>query len=62
LDLFQGTSQLQPLDLGILNAFKCYFRKQLIWSTVAMIDGGLLLDAIQMKQAVLSAMGFTAKA
>jgi hypothetical protein len=32
------TSQL-ALDLGIIHAFKCHYRKQLIQKTVAMMDG-----------------------
>jgi hypothetical protein len=41
-------SQLEPLDLGIIHAFKCHYRKELI-QTVAMIEGGLLQDTTQMK-------------
>jgi hypothetical protein len=32
------SSQLQHLDLGIIHAFKCHYREQLIQKTVAMID------------------------
>jgi hypothetical protein len=35
-------SQLQPLSLGIIHAFKRHYRKQLIWKTIAMLDGELL--------------------
>jgi hypothetical protein len=37
-------SHLQPLDLGIIYAFKHHYRKQLFQKAVAMIDGGLLQD------------------
>jgi hypothetical protein len=47
--------QPRPLHLGIIHAFKCHYRKQLIAKTAAMIDGGLLHDAAQMKLDVLSA-------
>jgi hypothetical protein len=53
------TSQLPPLDLGIIHVFKCHYRKQL---TVARIDGGLFQDAIQMKLDVLFAVLFMAEA
>jgi hypothetical protein len=43
------TTQPQPLYLGIIHAFKYHYRKQLISKTAAMIDGGLLQDAAQMK-------------
>jgi hypothetical protein len=56
------TSQLEPLDLGIIHAFKCYYRNQLIQKTVAMIDRGLLQDATQMKLDALSATHFIAEA
>jgi hypothetical protein len=49
-------SHLQPSYLGIIHAFKCHYRKQLIWKTVAMIDGVLLQDTVQMKLDVLSAI------
>jgi hypothetical protein len=39
------TSQLQPLDLGVMHAFNCHYRKQLIQKTASMTDGGLLQDA-----------------
>jgi hypothetical protein len=56
------SSQLEPLDLGIIHAFKCcHYRKQLIRNTVAMIDGGLFQDAIQMKLHVLSLVLFIAE-
>jgi Cys-tRNA synthase (O-phospho-L-seryl-tRNA:Cys-tRNA synthase) len=45
-------SQLQPLDLRIIRAF----RKQLMQKTAALIDQRLVQDARQMKLAVLSAM------
>jgi hypothetical protein len=44
------TNQLQPLDLGIIHAFKCHYRKQLIQKTVAVIDGGLLQVATQINE------------
>jgi hypothetical protein len=34
---------------AIIHAFKCHNRKQLIQNTVAMIEEGLLQDAMQMK-------------
>jgi hypothetical protein len=49
---------IKPLDLGIIHAFKSYYRKKVIHKTVAMIDEGLLQDASQMKLDVLSAMHF----
>jgi hypothetical protein len=55
-------SQLQPLDMGAMHAFKCHYRKQLIQKTAAMTDGGLLQDATQMKLDVLSAICFIAEA
>jgi hypothetical protein len=55
-------SQLQPLGLGIINAFKCHYRKQLIRKTATMIDGGLLQNATQTKLDVLSAVDFIAEA
>jgi hypothetical protein len=55
------SNQLQPLDLGIIHAFNCHYRKQLIWKTVAMMDGVLFQDATQMKY-VLSAMHFISQA
>jgi hypothetical protein len=56
------TSQLQPLDLGVIHAFKCHYTKQFIQKTVAMLYEGLLQDATQMKQDMLSAMHFIAGA
>lgn len=56
------TSKLQPLDLGIIHAFKCHYRKQLIRKAVAMIDGGLLEDASKLKLNILSALHFVAEA
>jgi hypothetical protein len=56
------TSQLQPLDLGIIHAFKCHYRKQLIQRTVALINGGLLQQATQMKLDMLFAVHFIAEA
>ncbi|XP_063243689.1 tigger transposable element-derived protein 4-like [Bacillus rossius redtenbacheri] len=32
------TSTLQPLDLGIINSFKCYYRKCIVSRAVAMLD------------------------
>ena len=43
------TTQVQLLDVGIIYAFK-YYGKQLIWKTVAMLDGGLLQDTLCTKQ------------
>jgi hypothetical protein len=56
------TSTLQPLDLGIIHAFKFHYRKLLVRKTVAMVDGGLLQDATKMKLSVLHAMNFIAEA
>jgi hypothetical protein len=36
------TTQPQPLYLGIIHAFKCHYRKQLISKTAATVDGVLL--------------------
>jgi hypothetical protein len=55
------STQPQPLYLGIIHAFKCNYRKQLISKTAATTDGGLLQDATQMKLNVLSAMHFIAE-
>jgi hypothetical protein len=56
------SSQVQPLDFGIIHAFKCPYRKQLIQKTVAMMDTGLLHHAIRMKLHVLSVVFFIAEA
>jgi hypothetical protein len=48
------TSQLQPLDLKIIYAFKYSYGKQFVRKTVAMMDCSLLTDASYMKVAVLS--------
>jgi hypothetical protein len=55
------TSQLQSLGLRIIHAFMCNYRKQLIWKTVVMMNGGLLQVNTQMKLDVQSAMHFTAE-
>jgi hypothetical protein len=34
------TRQLQSLGLGTIHAFKCNYRKQPIWKTVVMMNGG----------------------
>jgi hypothetical protein len=52
------STQPQPFYLGIIHAFKCHYRKQLISKTAATTDGGLHQDATQMKLKVLSAMHF----
>jgi hypothetical protein len=39
--------------LGIIPAFKCRYRKQLISKTAATVDGVLLEDAAQMKMDAL---------
>ena len=56
------TTQLQLLDLGIIYAFMCNYRKQFISKTVAMIDGGLLQDALCMKLDISSPVHFIAEA
>jgi len=56
------TSHLQPLDMGIIHALKCQYRKQLIWKTVAMIDGESLGDASKMKIKLLTALQYIAEA
>jgi hypothetical protein len=56
------SSHLQPLYLGIIHAFKCHYRKQLIRKTVAMIDGGLFRDAFMKKLDVLTALHFIVEA
>jgi hypothetical protein len=50
------TTQPQPLYLGIIHAFKCHYRKQLISKTAATVLGGLLQDDVQMKLGVLFAV------
>jgi hypothetical protein len=55
-------NQLYHSDLGIINAFNCNYRKQLIQKTVAMMDTGLLQDATHMKTGVQSAVYFIGKA
>jgi hypothetical protein len=52
----------QPLDLGIIHASKCSYRKQFIPKTFAMIGGRLLRDASCMKVYVLSAVHLKAEA
>jgi hypothetical protein len=42
--------------LGIIHAFKCHYRKQLISKTSAVIEGKLLQDTAQMKLNALSAV------
>jgi hypothetical protein len=39
------TSHLQPVDMGIIHAFQCQYKRHLKWRTVAMIDGELFGDA-----------------
>ena len=39
------TSHLQPLDMWITHAFKCQYRKKLVWKAKTMIDGELCGDA-----------------
>jgi hypothetical protein len=56
------TGQLQPLDLGVIHAFKCHYTEQFIQKTVAMLDEGLLQEATQIKLDVLSAVHFIAQA
>jgi hypothetical protein len=56
------TTQPQPLDLRIIHTFKCHYRKQLLQKTVAMIDGGLLENAVCMKLDMSSAVHFIAQA
>jgi hypothetical protein len=53
---------LQLLDVGISHAFKCQYRKQLIWKAVAMTDRELLGDASNMKINLLTALHFIAEA
>jgi hypothetical protein len=48
--------------LGIIDAFKCHYRKQLIQKIVAMANEGLLQDDTQMKLDVLSTIHFIAHA
>jgi hypothetical protein len=52
-----GASQLQPLDLGIIHAFKSHYRKQLIWKTIAVLH-----VTTQMKPDLLYSMHFRAEA
>jgi glycosyltransferase A (GT-A) superfamily protein (DUF2064 family) len=40
--------------LGVIHAFKCQYKKQLISKTAATMDGELLQDAAQMKMDVSS--------
>jgi hypothetical protein len=39
------TSHLQPVDMGIIHAFKCQYRKQCIWDAKAVNEGEILGDA-----------------
>jgi hypothetical protein len=39
------TSCLQPLDMGIIHAFICQYRKELMWKAVTMIYRELCGDA-----------------
>ena len=48
--------------MGISHAFKCQYRKKLIWKAVAMIDRELLGDASKMKIILLTALHFIAEA
>jgi hypothetical protein len=50
------TSHLQPLDLGIIRAFKWQYTKHLIWKAATVIDRGLLSDASKMKIKLLTAL------
>ena len=56
------TSHLQPLNMGIIHAFKCQYGKQLIQKALAMINGKLLGDASKMKINLLTALHFIAEA
>jgi hypothetical protein len=49
-------TQPQPLHLGIINAFKYHYKKQVISKTVATIVRGLLQDDVQMKLDMFSEM------
>jgi hypothetical protein len=51
-----SNTQPQHSYLGIIYAFKCHYRKQLILKTAATIDKGLLQDVTKMQLDVLSAM------
>jgi hypothetical protein len=53
---------LRLLDLGIIHAFKCQYRKQLTLKAVAVIDGGLLGDASKMQISLLTALHFITEA
>ncbi|GBL81922.1 Tigger transposable element-derived protein 6 [Araneus ventricosus] len=50
------TSQLQPLDLGIIRSFKAHYRKQLVRKLLLFLGSGDLQDASEAKTNVLEAL------
>lgn len=57
-----STSQLQPLDLGIIRSFKSHYRKQLVRKSLLFIDSGDLHDASTAKINVLEALNLISAA
>jgi len=47
--------------MGIIHAFKCQYRKQLIRKALAVINGALLDDASKMKINLLTALYYIAE-
>ena len=56
------TSHFQSLDMGIIHAFKCKYRKHIIRKAVGMINGELHGDSSKMKVNVLTALHFITEA
>lgn len=42
------TSQLQPLDQGIINSFKCHYKNKIVAETIQAIDHGHVREPIDM--------------
>lgn len=54
------TSELQPLDLGIIRAFKHYYRRNLVQKLLCQLERGG--DPNKFKMSILDAMHYTVKA
>ena len=52
------TSKLQVCDLGIIQYFKIFYRKQFVRKAVAELENGNLNDVCKLKLSVLEAMHF----